>query len=138
MNNVENFPKFAKKLFHEHNVSELNLDINKTQTQILMTMDSIKENSMSAISKEVGLEKSSFTRSVEHLVEKGFIKKKILKEDKRVIQLFFTKKGENDVKLIKKHWKNYFNSLISILSFEEKKEFFKSVKIISKYINKII
>ncbi|MCT4616777.1 MAG: winged helix DNA-binding protein [Candidatus Gracilibacteria bacterium] len=137
MKELKDFPKFVKKLFYEHNISHLNLNINKTQAKILMIMDSLDNKTMSEISKEVALEKSSFTRSIRHLIEIKYIIKKPSETDQRVLHLLITEKGNKAIKAIKEDWDKYFASIMSSFSPEEKEEFTKAVKIISKYINKI-
>ena len=64
---LKDLPQFVRKLFYEKDISKLNLDINLTQTTILMFLDSNKNKSKSELSKMVGLKKSSFTRSVDYL-----------------------------------------------------------------------
>lgn len=131
------FPQFIKKLFYEHDISKLNLDINNTQINILMFINESNEKSMSEISLMTGLEKSSFTRSVDYLVKNGFITKNSPDNDRRKINLSLTNKGLKSVKLIQKDFDDYLDSLISDFSEDEKNEFFESLDVISKYMNKI-
>lgn len=131
-------PQFVKKVFYEHDISSLNLDINKTQVNILMSINENNEKSMSEISQITGLEKSSFTRSVDYLVKNGYIIRKPTANDRRIIKLLLTKKGSRAASLIKRDFDIYLESLISDFSEKEKKEFFDSLDIISKFMNKIL
>jgi len=135
---IQNFPQFIKKVFYEHDISKLNLGINQTQTNILMFVEENSEKSMSEISLMTGLEKSSFTRSVDCLVKNRFITRNYSENDRRKIKLSLTAKGVRAAKLIKTDFEVYLESLISGFSENEKKEFFESLNSISKYINKII
>jgi DNA-binding MarR family transcriptional regulator len=132
------FPQFIKKVFYEHDISKLNLDINKTQTNILMFINENNDKSMSEISLMTGLEKSSFTRSVDYLVQNGFITRNSSGIDRRIIKLSLTNKGTKAAKHINNDFDIYLDSLISNLSKKEKDEFFKSLITTSKYINKIL
>ncbi|HOO73605.1 MAG TPA: MarR family winged helix-turn-helix transcriptional regulator [Spirochaetota bacterium] len=132
------FPQFLKKAFYDHDISKLKLDINKTQTQILMLVSVNREKSMSEISLMTGMEKSSFTRSVERLVKKGFVTRNPSKSDRRIIQLSLTNKGSKAAKSIKNDFDGHLESLISGFSEEEKKEFFASLETVSGYVNKIL
>jgi DNA-binding MarR family transcriptional regulator len=132
------FPQFIKKVFYEHDISKLNLDINKTQTNILMLINENNEKSMSEISLMTGLEKSSFTRSVDYLEQNGFITRNSSGKDRRIIKLSLTNKGIKAAKLIKHDFDIYLGSLISSFSKKEKDEFFQSLTTISQYINKIL
>jgi len=132
------FPEFLKKIFYEHDISKLNLGINQTQTNILMFVNECSQKSMSEISLMTGLEKSSFTRSVDYLVENGFITRNSSENDRRRIQLTLTKKGSEAAAAIKNDFDVYLESLISDFSEKEKDEFFDSLAAISKYMNKIL
>ena len=68
---VKIFPQFVQKAIYKHDISHLNIDINPTQTLILIFVDENNEKSMSEISSMTGLEKSSFTRSVDYLEKNG-------------------------------------------------------------------
>ncbi len=135
---LKDLPQFVRKLFYEKDISKLNLDINLTQTTILMFLDSNKNKSMSELSKMVGLEKSSFTRSVDYLAEKEFIKRNYSSEDRRKITISFTEKGLKAVRLIKNDWNEHFRSLVSTLSAEEQKEFANAIKTVSKYVQQML
>ncbi|HPS58085.1 MAG TPA: MarR family transcriptional regulator [Spirochaetota bacterium] len=132
------FPQFVKKIFYEHDISKLNLGINKTQTNILMFINENNEKSMSEISLITGLEKSSFTRSVDYLVRNGFITRNSPENDRRIIKLSLTKKGIKAANLIRNDFDVYWESLISDFSEKEKTEFLESLAAISKYMNKIL
>jgi nitronate monooxygenase len=132
------FPQFIKKVFYDHDTSKLNLDINRTQTHILMCINDNSEKSMSEISLMTGLEKSSFTRSVDCLVRNGFITRSALENDRRKIRLSLTNKGTRAAKRIKNDFDNYLDSLITDFSEKDKMDFFESLETISKYMIKIL
>lgn len=132
------FPQFIKKVFYDHDISKLNLDINTTQVQILMLVSENSDKSMSGISRMTGLEKSSFTRSVDCLVNNGFITKKPSENDRRVIQLSLTARGSRAAKLIKSDFAAYLDSLIADFTETEKMEFFSSLSTVTNYMNRIL
>ena len=132
------FPQFNKKVFYDHDISKLKLSINRTQTHILMFVSENSEKSMSEISMMTGLEKSSFTRSVDSLVKNGFLTRNPSENDRRIIQLSLTIKGVESAKIIKNDFENYLNSLIEDFSEKEKTDFFKSLTTVSKYMNRIL
>lgn len=135
---ISYFPQFIKKVFYDHDISQLKLNINNTQTQILMLVSENSEKSMSEISLMTGLEKSSFTRSVDCLEKNGFITRNPSGSDRRIIQLSLTARGTRAAKQIKEDFEIYLNSLISDFSSKEKKEFFDALTVVSKYTNKIL
>lgn len=135
---ISYFPQFMKKAFYDHDISKLKLDINNTQTQILMLVSENSCKSMSEISLMTGLEKSSFTRSVDYLVKKGFITRNSSGSDRRITMLSLTAKGGRVARLIKSDFEIHLDSLISGFTAGEKKEFFESLTTVSKYMNKIL
>lgn len=138
MEGIKDFPKFIKKLFYDHDISRHNIAINKTQVAILLFIHAHQNKSMSELSRLVGLEKSSFTRSVEQLTRNGFLTKHYQSDDRRVINIAFTEKGEKAVTLIKEDWENYIDSLLAPFTEEERAEFSQAVNTVSRYINRIL
>jgi DNA-binding MarR family transcriptional regulator len=135
---INNFLQFIKKVFYDHDISKLNLGINRTQTNILMFVSENSEKSMSEISLMTGLEKSSFTRSVDYLVKNEFITRNSSENDRRIVKLSLTNKGIKAAKLIKNDFDDFLESLISDFSEKDKKDFFESLDGTSKYINRIL
>ncbi len=131
-------PQFVKKVFYDHDISMLDLDINKTQINILMLIDENKNSSMSQISQMTGIEKSSFTRSVDCLEKQGFITRNSTENDRRIIKLSLTEKGINASALIRDDFDKYLETLISGFSADERNEFLESLETVSGYINKIL
>ena len=138
LRSIKILPQFVKMVLHEGDISKLKLDINSTQTNILMSVDEHAEKSMSEISVMTGLEKSSFTRSVDSLVKRGFLTRNSPESDRRKIKLSLTGKGARAVKLIRNTLDAYLESLLSDFSNKEKEEFLKSLNTISKYLDKIL
>ncbi len=133
LNNLKALPMLVKNIFYSTDTSSLNLDINKTQEAILMSIKDHQNKSMNEISKFIGLEKSSYTRSVDILVNKEFLEKKVDKSDKRKIHLFLTEKGKNAAISIDRIMDIYLDRLCQDFEIEEKEEFIKALEIVSKY-----
>ena len=137
-NVVTILPQFVKKLFYDHDISKLGLGINKTQTNILMFIDENNDKSMTEISSITGLEKSSFTRSVDYLVENGFIEKNPQMQDRRVITLSLSRKGIKAAQVIREDFDSYCESLLSCFSAEEREEFLSSLATVSRYVHRLM
>lgn|GEM_PF-698680 len=132
------FPQFIKKVLQEHDISGLNIGINSTQTKILMFVYENTEKSMYEISLMTGLDKSSFTRSVDYLVKNGFLIKNSQEKDRRKIHLGLTEKGLSAARLIMNDLDTYFESLMAGFSEKEKSEFLQSMNTAMEYINRIL
>lgn len=135
---VKVFPQFVQKTIYEHDISHLNLPINNTQTRILMLVSENADCSMSEISAMTGLEKSSFTRSVDHLVKKGFVIKVYPEHDRRITRLALSGKGVHAADRIVRDFDLYLGTLVSHFTDSEKHEFIATLRTLSGYINKIV
>lgn len=131
-------PRFVKKVFYDHDISKLDININKTQINILMLIDENRNSSMSEISQMTGIEKSSFTRSVDCLEKNGFIIREPADNDRRIIKLSLTKKGTKTTTLIRNDFDKYLESLIAGFSEDERNEFLESLETVSDYVIKIL
>jgi DNA-binding MarR family transcriptional regulator len=131
-------PQFVKRVFYDHDISMPDFDINKTQINILMLIEENKNSSMSQISQMTGIEKSSFTRSVDCLEKQGFITRNSTDNDRRIIKLSLTDKGASASAYIRDDFNKYLEALISGFSVEERNEFLESLETVSRYINKIL
>ena len=137
LNNLKFLPMLVKNIFYSTDTSSLNLEINKTQEAILMSIKDHQNKSMNEISRFIGLEKSSYTRSVDILVEKGFLEKENNKIDKRKIHLSLTEKGKNATKAIDEIMDIYLENICSNFTANEKNEFINALHIVSQYSLKI-
>ena len=137
LNNLKTLPMLVKNIFYSTDTSSLNLDINKTQEAILMAIKDHQNKSMKEISNLIGLEKSSYTRSVDILVEKGYLEREINKFDKRKIHLLLTNKGINAAKAIDEIMDIHLDIICNNFNIHEKEEFIKALGIVSQYSIKI-
>lgn len=137
LDNLKSLPMLVKNIFNSTDTSPLNLDINKTQEAILMSVNTHQEKAMCQISKYIGLEKSSYTRSVEILLEKGFLEKTFFETDKRKIKLILTEKGRNAAIEIDKVMDKHLDNILENFSQNEHNEFIQALKVVSKYSYKI-
>ena len=111
----------VKNIFHSTDTSSLNLDINKTQEAILMDIFSSNGLSMKDYQRFVSLDKSSYTRAVDFLCEKDYVKKIQNLSDKRKYNLILTETGLKIAITIEKIMDNYLDE-ISKLFFKDEKE----------------
>lgn len=135
---IRNLPQFVRMVLREFEISDMDYEINKTQINILMSVDENGDLSMSEISRITGLEKSSFTRSVDFLERKDFLERVFPDHDRRKVMLALTPKGVKAVTHIRKELDEYMRSLLSEFSEKEKSDFFGSLDVLSGYIDRIL
>lgn len=134
---LKTIPMLQNNIFHATDTSGLNLDINKTQESILMAINDHQNKSMCEISRFVGLEKSSYTRSVEILVLKGFLKKITNESDKRKIKLILTDKGNKSAILIDEIMDVHLENISKLFTPQEIMNTIEALKIVTEFSNRI-
>ena len=138
LNRLSVLPRFEKAIFKDINISSLNLSINKTQEKLLMMLSDNIENNMSELSKMLGLEKGSFTSTVDSLIKKNLVERKNSETDRRKIELKLTEAGKEMSKKIKNLIDEMIEEKFGCLEEEEVQEFNSALNTILKYTNKII
>lgn len=103
LEDVEVLHQFMRNFFNHCNNETLQYEINKTQINVLATVAKYRENTMTQISEEVGLEKGSFTTVVDSLIEKGYLERVRSTKDRRKISLELTQQGNEIAEAIHRH-----------------------------------
>lgn len=91
-----------------------------------MSLHLIRHNkgiSQERLSKLLGLDKALITRIVKKLIDQGLVDRKRSQKDKRAYELYPTDKAESFKKDIVDLEDNYYRSVFSVFSDEEKEQF---------------
>lgn len=118
--------RIFNKLIKEHN----NLDINHSQGKILYVVSIHTELSITHLSKELGVSKSTLTSMLDRLESRGYILKNPSKKNKRITLISNTKKADKIIEI--------FNNVITKMNdkfyynFEE-----EEIKLFERYLEKI-
>lgn len=83
----------AKFIAKEFEASSMNLPINITMQRVIIYLKFHNNCWMSDVSGKIGLEKSSFSRLIENLVNLGYVKQNYDTDDRRRILLELTPAG---------------------------------------------
>lgn len=129
--------RMHRSFFHNLDLSNLQLPLNKTQTRTLLVIYHNQDNKMSDISRRMGLEKGSFTTLIEHLIDVGYVVKEQNKQDKRRIRLRLTPSGVEVAKKIEDAFNEQGMQLLDILTDEEQEKLLKAMKFIDHCAYKI-
>jgi DNA-binding MarR family transcriptional regulator len=112
--------------------------INLTQERILMKVKNSVNLSMVAISRSIGLEKGPFSKTIDRLEELDLVKRNRSFDDKRLIHLSLTPKGEKLANEIETKMETHFSEIIGKLSEDEQNDFFNALSILHKTANILI
>lgn len=130
------FPLFRKKLFkHKRKLKQNRMP--HSYYHILKVLKKRGELPMSEIGRMVYISKSNMTSLIDNLVENGLAERLPDKNDRRVINITLTKKGNELLMEWRKHSNNEIKMNLASLSEEDLEKFSDSVKNIKEILNKI-
>ncbi len=116
--------KMYNRLAAEHDTSQ-------TVAYILVNID--KEGTPATqIAARLGMEPTSLSRVLKKMEEQKLIIKKVDSEDKRIMKIFLTVEGIEKRKLVKNILINFNKKLLSKVSKQDMKTFYKVLNIINE------
>ena len=87
----------------------------------------------SKISDLLGITKPAISQALKKLEQGGYIKRKVNNDDRRVVYVYLTKKGEQRLKLKDEHFKTHIDKALSKMEDEEVELFIKYAAKFIKY-----
>lgn len=135
LNNV-NLIKYA--LYKDYHIPEDLSFINLTQERILMTVKDSVNVSMVSIARAIGLEKGPFSQTVDKLENLNLIERVRSIEDKRLVNLHLTEKGNLLVSRVQKSMDEHFDKAVENLSEQELDQFFDALETLKTTANKLL
>jgi DNA-binding MarR family transcriptional regulator len=130
------FPLFRRKLFkHKKNLKQKKIP--HSYYHILKVLKKSGELPMSEISRSVYISKSNMTSIIDKLVEDGLVERLPNKNDRRIIDISLTDKGNDLLRNWRKHSNNEIKMNLSLLSNEDLEKFYESVENIKNILLKI-
>ncbi|MGI6169596.1 MAG: MarR family winged helix-turn-helix transcriptional regulator [Christensenellales bacterium] len=119
---LDDLSNFRREISRSLDTSTLNLSINKTQKQVLMAILRTTENNMTDLSEQIGLEKSTLTRTVDSLIEEGLVTRSSGIQDRRTITCALTERGQAIANQLDQLMRGHLESILSGLSENERIE----------------
>ena len=101
--------------------------ITLAQCHTLLEIDSKEKESLTELSKTLGLDKSTVCRTVDGLVNIGLLDRTIPTENRRMSTIQLTESGKTVCNFINIENDLYFGDLLTILSDSERTEFVKTL-----------
>lgn len=87
----------------------------------------------SKISDLLGITKPAISQALKKLEQGGYIKRKVNNDDRRVVYVYLTKKGEQRLKQKDEHFKTHIDKALSKMEDEEVELFIKYAEKFIKY-----
>lgn len=107
-----------KRYFHHLNIPE-HEEIPRHLYAVLLTSFHCGKKNMTSIADFLGISKPLMTQQVDKLVENGFMDREFNPEDRRIIEISLTQKGQKTAETIKKTFGEKAAILLSSLSLED-------------------
>lgn len=104
--------------------------LNLTQERILMTVKNSEQLPMVTIARAIGLEKGPFSQTVDKLEDLELLERVRSVQDKRLVYLQLTEKGEKMTRIIEDSMESHFKTKIDSLSPAQKDDFFQALSIL--------
>ena len=114
--------RFERELFMQKNGCCCN-GITLAQCHTLLEIDSKEKESLTELSKTLGLDKSTVCRTVDGLVNIGLLDRSIPTENRRMSTIQLTELGKTVCNSINVENDQYFGELLTILSDSERTHF---------------
>ena len=130
------FPLFRKKLYkHKKNLNKG--QIPRSYYHVLKVLKKRGELPMSKIGDRIHISKSNMTALIDKLAEKGLVERIPDKNDRRVINISITDKGNNLLKDWRKISNMEIKKILSTLSNEDLEKLYESVENIKEILIKL-
>ncbi len=114
--------RFERELFMQKNDCCCN-EITLAQCHTLLEIDAKEKESLTELSKTLGLDKSTVCRTVDGLVNIGLLDRSIPTENRRMSTIQLTESGKTVCNAINLENDQYFGELLKILSDSEQIHF---------------
>jgi DNA-binding MarR family transcriptional regulator len=113
--------RFEREIFMQSNESCCS-GVTLAQCHTLLEIESENKDTVTELSKKLGLDKSTVSRTIDGLVNSGLVDRTIPAENRRMATLRLTEYGKKICSSINSKNDKYFNDLLSTLTEPEKEE----------------
>jgi len=108
-------------------------DISITEIHTIEAIGAYSETSMSEIAQKLNITVSTLTTAINKLIKKGYVERKRIEEDRRVVLVKLTKRGKLAFRLHEKFHGEMINNAIEGLSIEEEELLISSLNKINDF-----
>ena len=96
-------------------------DLSITELHTIEAIGMYSEKTMSEIAQKLKITVSTLTTAINRLIKKGYVERKRIEEDRRVVLVKLTKSGKIAFRLHERYHREMINNAIEGLSIEEEK-----------------
>ncbi len=115
-------PDLAKAFRTDEPQEVLHMDISFPEIFVLRQLSSKEEPTMSELGRSISMDLSTLTRTVDKLVKKEFVARKRDPEDRRMVRVALTAKGQKIIKRFEQQRKKHIESILRQMTSQERKD----------------
>lgn len=110
--------------------------ITLSQCHIILELAEKKESSVKELSETFGLDKSTLSRTIDSMVEAGYINRNPNKEDRRFFKLSLTEKGTEKAEYINSQCNKYYADFLKDIPKDKQEMIMESVSLLGDIMSK--
>ncbi len=115
-------PDLAKAFRTDEPQEVLHMDISFPEIFVLRQLSSNEKPTMSELGRSISMDLSTLTRTVDKLVKKEFVARKRDPEDRRMVRVALTAKGQKIIKRFEQQRKKHIESILRQMTSQERKD----------------
>lgn len=108
-------------------------DLSVTEIHTIEAIGEKEERTMSEIANDLGITVGTLTTAINKLIKKGYVERRRIEEDRRIVLVKLTKKGKNASYLHKKFHDEMIKATIEKLNKQEEDVLISSLESLSKF-----
>ena len=107
-----------------------------SQCHIILELAEKEESSIKNLSETFGLDKSTLSRTIDLMVEAGYINRNTKKEDRRFLNLSLTGKGKEKAEFINSQCNKYYAEVMNDIPEDKQQMIFESITLLGNIMAK--
>jgi len=115
-------PDLAKAFRTDEPQEVLHMDISFPEIFVLRQLSLKEEPSMSELGRSISMDLSTLTRTVDKLVEKEFVARRRDSEDRRMVRVALTAKGQKIIIRFEQQRKKHIESILRQMTSQERRD----------------
>ncbi|MGL4774354.1 MAG: MarR family winged helix-turn-helix transcriptional regulator [Clostridium sp.] len=108
-------------------------DLSVTEIHTIEAIGMYSSRTMTEVAQDLKITVGTLTTAINKLIKKGYVERKRIEEDRRVVLVCLTKKGKLAFRLHEKFHKDMIEATIDGLSDEEEKILYTSLERLNKF-----
>lgn len=130
LDEIRDFGKKIRALdrrLNEQKKTDTDCDVSLTQCHALLEIEEKKETNVKDLAGSMALDKSTMSRTIDRLVQGGFVERNINSQDRRSMQIKMTKLGRETCIKINQRNDEYFQAVFEELPDEKQKQIMEAL-----------